>query len=74
MKIARFEQPEETAAEFYARRAKESAESASRLYGMYTARKIHGTALTDAIWDGYQALKEQAETFALKSEKSKVPQ
>ena len=64
----------ESAAEFYARRAKESAEHAARLHEMYKNRKITGTPLTDAIWWGYQALKEQAEDCAVKSQKSKVPQ
>lgn len=65
---------EESASAFYTRRAKESAESAARLKEMYEARKVRGTPLTDAIWEGYQALKNQAEDFAVKSEKSKVPQ
>lgn len=64
----------ETASDFYKRMAKEKAESASRLKAMYEARKIRGTDLTNAIWDGYQALCELSEAFAVKSEKSKVPQ
>lgn len=64
----------ETAAAFYERRAKESAESAARLKTMFDGRKSRGTPVTDALWDGYQALKDQSEAFAVKCEKSKVPQ
>lgn len=73
MKTATVEKTE-TAAAFYARRAKECAESANRLKQMYSARKIKDTPLTDALWDGYTALKNLSEEFAVKCEKSKVPQ
>lgn len=64
----------ETAQAFYTRRAKECAEHAARLREMYVNRKIKDTPLTNSLWAGHTALREQSEEFAIKREASKVPQ
>lgn len=63
----------ETAFAFYKRLAAEQQANADKLHDMYRLRKIKDGAIGDALWAGYQALKEDAAHCLKRMEESRVP-
>lgn len=63
----------ETTFDFYKRRAAEQADAAATLKNMYSLRKIKDGRIADALWAGYQALKDDAEHLRKRMEESRVP-
>ena len=63
----------ETAFAFYKRLAAEQSANAATLKNMYSLRKIKDGPIGDALWAGYQALKDDAAHCLKRMEESRVP-